>query len=87
MSHDERWQQTVRATLRAEDAPTDSSHAIASTAIARGTERLAARAGTRVALAGMLLVGACALAAWRWSELESSRAAEAALKQEALWIP
>ena len=89
MSHDERWREQVRAALRGPDDSTTvrATGTIATTAIDQGTARIAARASTRVAMMGALVVGVCAFAAWRWSEVEATRTAEASLIREASWIP
>lgn len=87
MSLDDRWRQTVLATLRAADPAEIPAPSVAATAIARGTARVAARARTRVALGSALVMGALALAAWQWFEREDLRAVEASLRGELLWIP
>lgn len=88
MSHDDAWQERVRAGLR---APTDEAPAaereVASNAIAQGTRRLAASSSARVATMAALLALAVCLCARRWSEAEATRTAEATLAHGAPWIP
>mgnify|MGYP006282509267 CR=1 FL=1 len=88
MNHDDAWQDSVRAALRAsETGSAEAASALASTAIAQGTRRVVARTSARTTTVGLLLALGVVVSAFAWAEVETFHTAEATLQYGVSWTP